>query len=140
MPVWKDFDVVALTPWLGRLSLFDVLGDNDLRCRLRGSKFIALPRLANHGAIVSEAAPTPLAELGRQHLLATYAAGQPTLYRIALSCRGLQYHYDRLALPFAPDGVAPPSLLTFIRFDAGLSRSFWERYAAREYKDIAAEM
>ncbi|MBI1778991.1 MAG: PAS domain-containing protein [Proteobacteria bacterium] len=130
MPARRDLDVVEMRDWLGRLSLYEVLGDGDMWCRLRGSTMctIPVPGHDSDGVLVSRTQPHSFAEMGLRHYAETHALAEPTCYRIELSFDGLTYRYDRLALPLASDGVLRPMVMTFIKCDVRRARAFWERY------------
>jgi hypothetical protein len=131
MPVRRDLDVLDLGPWLGRLSLYEVLGDGDMLIRVRGSTMCTVP-VPNHnsdGLRVSQTKPQCFAEMGLRHYRETYDGAAPTCYRIELKLgSGFSYRYDRLSLPLASDGRLRPMVLTFIRCDIPKAREFWERF------------
>ncbi|MCB9946347.1 MAG: PAS domain-containing protein [Rhodospirillaceae bacterium] len=56
LPSRTDFDVAELKPWLGRLIIYDVLGDaEDFRYRLVGTDIVRIHGLDLTGRLVSEA-------------------------------------------------------------------------------------
>ncbi len=130
MPVRRDLDVLEMRAWLGRLSLYEVLGDGDMWCRLRGSTMctIPVPGHDSDGILVSRTQPKAFAEMGLRHYTEAFALAEPSCYRIELGFDGLSYRYDRLALPLASDGQLRPMVLTFITCEVAKARFFWERY------------
>ena len=132
MPVRRDLDVLDLRPWLGRLSLYEVLGDGDFRIRLRGTTMSTIP-VPNHvsdGILVSDTKPRVFAEMGLQHYQQAYALERPTLHHIELSHDGFAYDYERVTLPLAEGAGLPRMVMTLISGDVSRSLEFWRRFNA----------
>lgn len=132
MPVRRDLDVLDLRPWLGRLSLYEALGDGDFRIRLRGTTLSSMPvpDRAVDGILVSRAKPAAFAEMGLRHYRQAHALERPTLHHIEVSYDGFAYDYERVALPLAEGAGLPPMVLTLISVDVARSQEFWRRFNA----------
>jgi len=132
MPVRRDLDVLDLRPWLGRLSLYEALGDGDFRIRLRGTtlSLIPVPNHRSDGVLVSRTKPAAFAEMGLRHYQQAHALERPTLHHIELSYDGFAYDYERVTLPLAEGAGLPPMVLTLISVDVGRSCEFWRRFNA----------
>jgi PAS domain-containing protein len=132
MPARRDLDVLDLRPWLGRLSLYEVLGDGDFRIRLRGTtmSLIPVPNHASDGILVSRTKPSVFAEMGLTHYQQAYALERPTLHHIELGYDGFSYDYERVTLPLAEGAGLPPMVMTLIGVDVRRSREFWRRFNA----------
>jgi hypothetical protein len=139
MPARRDLDVLDLRPWLGRLSLYEVLGDGDFKIRLRGTtmSLIPVPNHASDGPLVSRTKPADFAEMGLRHYQQAYALQRPTLHHIELTYDGLAYDYERVTLPLAEGSGLPPMVMTLIAVDVQRSREFWRRFNA-DAKGIAS--
>jgi PAS domain len=140
MPVRRDLDVLDLRPWLGRLSLYEALGDGDFRIRLRGTTMssIPVPNHASDGILVSRTKPAEFADMGLRHYREACALQRPTLHHIELAYDGYAYDYERVSLPLAEGAGLPPMVLTLISVDVPRSREFWRRFNAGTAKTAAA--
>jgi hypothetical protein len=135
LPTRRDIDPIDLRSWLGRISLFEVVGEGELRCRLRGSMKNASPGHIRDGVLLSHVQPREYAAFGTEQLLSTYAAAAPSLHAIDLNFDGLLHRYQRLALPLASGGDLPPMLLTYARWNTRAADEFWRRYFGRDYSN-----
>jgi len=62
MPTRRDLDAIALWPWVGRVNLFERMGDGDLRVRLRGTELGNFRGHFTDGALFKQVGPRPYAE------------------------------------------------------------------------------
>jgi hypothetical protein len=142
MPVRRDLDVLDLAPWLGRLSLYEALGDGDFRCRVRGTTMssIPVPGHASAGILVSRTKPREFAEMGLGQFRGALALAKPVIHRIELVYGDHSYDYERISLPLAEGAGLPPMILTFITCNVARSREFWHRFNADAGADVAASV
>jgi hypothetical protein len=130
MPVRRDLDVLDLRQWLGRLSLYEVMGDGDFFIRLRGTVMSSVP-VPNHaadGTRVSRTKPGIFAEMGLQHYQQAYALERPLIHHVELAHDGDLCVYDRVSLPLAEGAGLPPMILTYVTCDIPRCTEFWRRY------------
>jgi hypothetical protein len=142
MPVRRDLDVLDLGPWLGRLSLYEALGDGDYRCRLRGTTMssIPVPGHASSGILVSRTKPFDFAQMGLRQFQEAQALARPLIHRIELAYGDHAYDYERVSLPLAEGAGLLPMILTFITCNVARSREFWHRFNADADADDAASV
>jgi PAS domain len=132
LPTRRDLDPVDLWPWLGRVNLFERMGDGDLRVRLRGTELGNFRGHFTDGAVFGQVRPRPYAERIFLDHQETFATGLPARHRLELDLAGYRYGFDRLALPLAEGGGLPAMMLVFVEFDLRASREFWRRYVEAE--------
>jgi hypothetical protein len=142
MPVRRDLDVLDLAPWLGRLSLYEALGDGDFQCRIRGTTMssIPVPGHASSGILVSRTRPWHFAEMGLGHFRGALALATPVIHHIELAYGDHSYDYERISLPLAEGAGLPPMILTFITCNVARSRAFWHRFNADTDAEVAASV
>jgi len=142
MPVRRDLDVLDLAPWLGRISLYEALGDGDFRCRIRGTTMssIPVPGHASGGILVSRTKPYDFAQVGLRHYREAQTLAQPMIHRIDLAYGDHAYDYERVSLPLAEGAGLPPMVLTFITCNVARSRAFWHRFNSDSGAEIAASV
>lgn len=121
-PARSDFDVEEFMPWIGRLIIYEVIGEaEDFRYRLVGTDLVRIHGLDLTGRVVSEAC---------------YTAGNTrTLVNLAEVCRKRQPRYrndgqvtvkqwaramERLFLPLSSDGRTVDRILCFVAMEEEL--------------------
>jgi hypothetical protein len=142
MPSRRDLDVLDLAPWLGRLSLYEALGDGDFRCRIRGTTMssIPVPGHASSGILVSRTKPREFAEMGLEHYRGALTQAKPVIHHIELVYGDHSYDYERISLPLAEGAGLPPMILTFITCNVARSRAFWHRFNSDSGAEVAASV
>ena len=128
LPVWPDFDILDMRPWLGRVSLYEGSDAAEFRARLRGS-MLSPQAGARKGDLVRSCGPADYGQVVSEQFQATLGEGRPRRHVLELSIAGARYSFDRLALPLAPTDKHPARLFTYIEFNAVRARAFWEAYA-----------
>lgn len=132
MPTRRDLDAIDLWPWLGRVNLFERMGDGDLRVRLRGTELGNFRGHFTDGAVFRQVRPRPYAERIFLDHQETFARRRRARHRVEIDLAGFRYGFDRLALPLAEGGGLPAMMLVFVEFDPRASREFWRRYVEVE--------
>lgn len=106
LPDWQAVDPVQLLPWMGWISLYDVIdGGRDIRYRLVGSRISEQAGIDLTGRLVSQGvyAATPRLLLEHFRRLCQRAAPAWT-NRVMETQHGLTITHDRIWLPFRRGG------------------------------------
>jgi hypothetical protein len=128
MPVRRDFDVMDLKLWLGKISLHELHDHGGVRCRLRGSLLPVVAGYVKTGLWMNDAVPSAVPALAIQHFGEAMMRGQPVAHCLDLASEGCKFHYRRLALPLAAANDLPPMIMTLTLFDPHQADYFWHRY------------
>jgi hypothetical protein len=111
IPSRREFGPEALRPWLGHLSVYELLpGGDDFRIRLEGTKIVALTGEDWTGRLVSEVD----ARFGSDLLfccLETCRLGLPLFDSAVMIYQKTFRFAQRLILPVAREGVAAGQVL-----------------------------
>jgi PAS domain len=128
LPTRRDLDVVDMAPWLGRVSLFEVPENDEIRCRLYGSRHPISAGYFKDGMPVTRVQISSYVEqAGRENRLAL-ARGDPERHRVEFKLDGVSRVIDRLRLPLAAGGGLPPMIMTFVVSDPWQNIKFFQRF------------
>ncbi|WP_299616577.1 PAS domain-containing protein [Pelagibius sp.] len=121
-PARSDFEVEDFRPWIGRLIIYEVVGEaEDFRYRLVGTDLVRVHGLDLTGRVVSEACYT--------------AGNERTLVNLAEVCRRCEPRYrndgqvtvkqwaramERLFLPLSSDGRTVDKIICFVAMEEEL--------------------
>lgn len=141
LPDWDDVDPVSLLPWMGWISLYDVIdGGRDIRYRLVGSRITEQAGVDLTGRLVSQGVYAATPRLLLEHFRRLCERAAPTwTNRVMETQHGLTITHDRIWLPFrrgGEDGVAL-WLLYLCRLGAGADRLDIARLAGLAHRDPA---
>ncbi len=141
IPDWDDVDPVSLLPWMGWISLYDVIdGGRDIRYRLVGSRITEQAGVDLTGRLVSQGVYAATPRLLLEHFRRLCERAAPTwTNRVMETQHGLTITHDRIWLPFRRrdvDGVAL-WLLYLCRLEAGADRLDIARLAGLAHRDPA---
>ena len=102
IPDWNDVDPVALLPWMGWISLYDVVdGGRDIRYRLVGSRITEQAGIDLTGRLVSQGVYAATPRLLLEHFRRLGERAAPTwTNRVMETQHGLTITHDRIWLPF----------------------------------------
>jgi hypothetical protein len=139
LPDWDEVDPVSLLPWMGWISLYDVIdGGRDVRYRLVGSHIAEQAGVDLTGRLVSQGVYATTPRLLLEHFRRLCARAAPTwTNRVMETQHGLTITHDRLWLPFrrgTGDAVAL-WLLYLCRLEAGADRLDIARLAGLAHRD-----
>lgn len=125
VPDWQAVDPVSLLPWMGWISLYDVVdGGRDVRYRLVGTRIAEQAGIDLTGRFVSEGVYASTPGLLLEHFRRLGERGTPTwTHRVMETQKGFTVTHDRIWLPFrrGGDGISM-WLLYLCRLDAGADR------------------
>lgn len=138
IPDWNDVDPVALLPWMGWISLYDVVdGGRDIRYRLVGSRITEQAGIDLTGRLVSQGvyASTPRLLLEHFRRLGERAAPAWT-NRVMETQHGLTITHDRIWLPFRRGGDSVELWLLYVcRLESSADRLGTARLAGFVQRD-----
>lgn len=102
VPDWHDVDPVTLLPWMGWITLYDVVdGGRDIRYRLVGSRIAEQAGVDLTGRLVSQGVYAATPRLLLEHFRRLGRRACPTwTNRIMETQNGLTITHDRIWLPF----------------------------------------
>jgi len=77
-----------LSPWIGRVSLWEQLDDGDFRCRIWATRTTETTGTIRDGARASAFWPSPYGMTVLDHYHMTAACGEPTVHRLKFTFQG----------------------------------------------------
>ena len=143
VPDWHDVDPVSLLPWMGWITLYDVIdGGRDVRYRLVGSRITEQAGVDLTGRLVSQGVYAATPRLLLEHFRRLGLRGTPTwTNRIMETQHGLTITHDRIWLPFRRgSGRVDLWLLYVCRLEAGADRLDMARLAGLANRDPASDL
>lgn len=125
LPEWNDVDPVSLLPWMGWITLYDVVdGGRDIRYRLVGSRITEQAGIDLTGRLVSQGVYVATPRLLLEHFRRLGERAAPTwTNRVMETQHGFTITHDRIWLPFRRGGDALALWLLYVcRLDPGAER------------------
>lgn len=132
IPEWRDVDPVSLLPWMGWISLYDVIdGGRDIRYRLVGSRISEQAGIDLTGRLVSQGVYASTPRLLLEHFRRLNRRAAPTwTNRVMETQDGFTITHDRIWLPFRHGGDAVALWLLYLcRLSQGAERLDMARLA-----------
>jgi len=111
MPSRSDIDPLDLKEHMGQLHLIDVLGPEDFRYRIHGSR-VTNPDLTDMtGKSASDYHDTAFASMTTRHYQSCVDAKAPVFHHIVGEIQLHRYEYKRLSLPLSKEGTVVNMIL-----------------------------
>lgn len=138
LPDWREIDPVSLLPWMGWISLYDVIdGGRDIRYRLVGTHIAEQAGVDLTGRLVSQGVYAATPRLLLEHFRRLCERGEPSwTNRVMETQHGFTITHDRIWLPFRL-GDKPGVglwLLYLCRLESGADRLDMARLAGLSHR------
>jgi len=116
IPEWRTVDPVRLLPWMGWITLYDVVdGGRDIRYRLVGSRIAEQAGIDLTGRLVSQGVYVATPKLLLEHFRRLGERALPTwTNRVMETQHGLTITHDRIWLPFRRGGDSVELWLLYV--------------------------
>ncbi len=140
VPDWRNVDPVRLLPWMGWITLYDVVdGGRDVRYRLVGSRITEQAGVDLTGRLVSQGVYAATPKLLLEHFRRLGERAAPTwTNRVMETQHGLTITHDRIWLPFhRGDGGVDLWLLYVCRLESSADRLDVSRLAGLAHRHPA---
>lgn len=138
MPDWNDVDPVGLLPWMGWISLYDVIdGGRDIRYRLVGSRIAEQAGIDLTGRLVSQGVYVATPRLLLEHFRRLCERAAPAwTNRVMETQHGLTITHDRIWLPFRHGGASVGLWLLYVcRLESSAERFGTARGSSAAQRD-----
>lgn len=132
IPDWADVDPVGLLPWMGWITLYDVVdGGRDIRYRLVGTRITEQAGVDLTGRLVSQGVYAATPRLLLEHFRRLGERPAPTwTNRVMETQHGFTITHDRIWLPFRRGGPEVALWLLYLcRLESGAERLDMARLA-----------